>query len=127
MDPLHNTEERKDVLARFSQKMIDSGYTKEVRKEIICSGIRRYYRLRLQNIAKTRNLYRNQEEMSNSRKAKWKKGRAWFKPQRRGEKVREENDVREKRRIEDSRVYKGMKRRNLRDREQKRQSSSLFP
>jgi len=87
MDPLHSTEERKDVLPRFSQKMIDSGYTKEVRKEIICSGVRRYYRLWLQDVAKTRNLYRNQEEISKSRKAKLRKSRAWFKPQRGGEKV----------------------------------------
>ena len=87
MDPLHSTEERKDVLAEFSQKMIDSGHTKEVQKEIICSGVRRYYRLRLQDVARTRNLYRNQEKMSTCRKAKWRKVRAWFKPQREGEKV----------------------------------------
>ena len=53
----------------------------------ISSGVRRYYRLRLQDVARTRNLYRNQEEMSTCRKAKWRKGRAWFKPQRGGEKV----------------------------------------
>ena len=80
MDPIHNTEERKDVLAKFSQKMVDSGYTKEVGKEIICSGIRRYYRMRLQDVAGTRNLYRNQEEMFSCRKGKWRKVRAWFKP-----------------------------------------------
>ena len=46
-DTLHTTQETEEVLRLFSQKMVDSGYNKEVRGEILSSRTKRYYRLRL--------------------------------------------------------------------------------
>ena len=38
------------------KKLVDSCYTEEVRSEIIMSGIKRYYRMRLQQVSNARNL-----------------------------------------------------------------------
>ena len=77
-DTRHSKEEREFMLKDFSQKLIDSGYTKEVRKEILASGVRRYYRLRLQDNNKVRNLYRTSEEMQVARSKKTGMTGAWF-------------------------------------------------
>ena len=37
MDPAHTQDQRLDVLLKFSQKMADSDYLKEVRKDILFS------------------------------------------------------------------------------------------
>ena len=84
-DPSHTVDERVDILRRFSQKMIDSGYTVEVRREILESGTKRYYRMRLSELAGIRNLYRSSEEMKTSRNQKERRTKAWFKPKRGGE------------------------------------------
>ena len=39
----HTLQERIQEIARFSQKLVDSEYTREVRKDILMAGIRRYY------------------------------------------------------------------------------------
>ena len=83
-EPEKTVEERVDILKAFSQKMIDSGYTRDVRKEILESGIKRYYRLRLNQEAGVRNLYRTPGEMKASREKKNTSARAWFKPRRGG-------------------------------------------
>ena len=83
-DTQHSIEERVGVLKTFSQKMVDSGYTMDVRKEILESGIKRYFRLRLSQEAGVRNLYRTPGEMKTSRERKSTSARAWFKPRRGG-------------------------------------------
>ena len=67
------------VLRSFSQKMVDSGYEADIRKEILVSGVRRYFRLRLNHEAGIRNLYRTPEEMKSARERKSTSARAWFK------------------------------------------------
>ena len=56
-----------------------------MRKEILQSGVKRYYRLRLSSAANVRSLYRSSEEMKSSRSKKEGRTRAWFKPRRGGE------------------------------------------
>ena len=56
-DKLHSIKERETELERFSKKMIDSSYTSEVRREILVSGIKRYYRMRLMEVSGVRSLY----------------------------------------------------------------------
>ena len=46
------------------QKLADSGYGKEMRIEILKAGIKRYYRLILQEIAGVRSLYRSLIQMA---------------------------------------------------------------
>ena len=84
-DPQHSLEERARILEMFSQKLVDSGYAAEIRKEILESGIKRYFRMRLNEVAKIRNLYRTPEEMKTSRNQKQKATKAWFKPRRGGQ------------------------------------------
>ena len=83
-DTQHSVEQRVSVLKRFSQKMIDSGYAADVRKEILESGIRRYFRLRLSQEAGIRNLYHTPGEMKSARDRKSTSAKAWFKPRRGG-------------------------------------------
>ena len=54
----------------------NSGYRKEGTKEILQSGIRRYYRLVLQEVADSRALYKLPEEMAPTRKVKDLKSKA---------------------------------------------------
>ena len=84
MDPVHTKEERLQIILKFSQKMVDSGYVSDTRKEILISGITRYYRLVLQDIAGKRNLYRSTEELKAGREKKSLLVRTWFKTQRGG-------------------------------------------
>ena len=92
MDPAHTQEQRLEVLLKFSQKVSDSGYLKEVRKEILYSGITRYYRMVLLELAGGRKLYRSAQEMKESREMKPLKSKAWFKSQRGGSKVSSSKD-----------------------------------
>ena len=70
MDRQSSREERLNVLRKFSQKLEDSGYSRDVRQEIMKSGLTRYYRLVLQEIAGGRKLYRSAEEMKDGRSLK---------------------------------------------------------
>ena len=76
----------------FIQKMSDSGYDKATRGEILKSGLKRYYRLRLQEEAGCRRLYRSGQDLQQGRTLKPMKVRDWFKPQRGGRKVSNEKD-----------------------------------
>ena len=87
MDRTHGKEERKEELRKLSQKMVDSAYSKETRKEILTSGVKRYYRLILQELAGMRKLYRSREDMKEGRKLKSLWNRTWFKSRRGGTKV----------------------------------------
>ena len=58
------------------QKMVDSANTKEVRKEILTSGITRYYRLVLKDVVGSKSLYRSDKNMKDCRDLKPLKARA---------------------------------------------------
>ena len=87
MDKRHSKKERVEELRKFSQKMVDSAYNKETRKEILTSGVKRYYRLVLQELAGMRKLYRSREDMKEGRKLKSLWNRTWFKSRRGGTRV----------------------------------------
>ena len=55
-DKHHDREERIILLKKFSQKLIDSGYGKENRRDILKSGMTRYYRITLMEEAGIRKL-----------------------------------------------------------------------
>ena len=97
MDTEHTKEERLTVIRKFIQKMVDSSYTTETRREILASGITRYYRLVLQDMAGKRNLYRTSEEMKGGRERKSLIVKTWFKTQRGGSRVSEDKDFPEAR------------------------------
>ena len=86
-DTLHEQEERLQELSRFSVKLASSGYTAQNRKEIIVSGLLRYYRIQLQEAAGVRKLYRSADEMRKARILKPLKQKAWYKTRRGGTKV----------------------------------------
>ena len=69
----------------------------ETRREILASGITRYYRLVLQELAGKRNLYRTSEEMKGGREKKSLIVRTLFKTQRGGSRVSEDKDFPEAR------------------------------
>ena len=62
-------------------------YGRETRKEIITSGVKRYYRLVLQEMVGVRKLYRSREDMKEGRRLKSLWNRTWFKSRRGGTKV----------------------------------------
>ena len=74
-------------LSVFTQKLMDSGYGKSCRREILTSGIKRYYHLVLQEIAGGRSVYRSVQEMLPQRRIKLLKTKRWFKPLRGGTRV----------------------------------------
>ena len=43
-DRRHSTEEVLEILRKFSQKLVDSGYDRGTRQEIVQSAIRKHYR-----------------------------------------------------------------------------------
>ena len=67
--------------------MESSGYTAQNRKEILISGVSRYYRIQLQEAAGGRKLYRSVDEMRKVRILKPLKQKAWYKTRREGTKV----------------------------------------
>ena len=75
------------ILEAFSRKKIDLSYKEEVRKEILMSGITRYYHLVLLDLVGRRSLHRSAEEMKSGRELKPLKTRAWYISQRGGTKV----------------------------------------
>ena len=83
-DRFHSIEERLQELNNFSQKLIDSGYQEVNRKEILKSGISRYYRIRLLELPGVRKLYRSAADMAKARDLKPLKLKAWFKNRRGG-------------------------------------------
>ena len=75
-DRSHSVEERMVDGKIFIQKLIDSGYDKATRLEILKAGIKRYYRLRLQEAAGNRRLYRSGNDLLQHRTLKPLKTRA---------------------------------------------------
>ena len=92
MDQLHTKEEKKEILGDFIQKMTDSGYKHSTRKEIIKSGLTRYYRLVLSEVAGERKLYRSAKEMQEGRGLKKFRTRLWYRSKRGGTRVSDEKN-----------------------------------
>ena len=67
---MQGKEDRLVEMKRFSQKLADSAYKKETRKEMFQSGIKRYYRLVLLDLAGGRKLYRSRDKMKDGRRMK---------------------------------------------------------
>ena len=86
-DRAHTAKERLVDLDKFVQKLADSGYGKDTRKEILTAGIKRYYRLVLQQVNGGRSLYRSAREMAPKRSLKQLAPKTWFRPTRGGNKV----------------------------------------
>ena len=91
-DRAHTVEDRLGDVKALAQKMADSEYGKDTRQEILKAGIKRYYRLLLQEVAGGRSLYRTLEEMIPQRRVKQLKTRVWFKPTRGGTKLSQLKD-----------------------------------
>ena len=70
LDKCHSLEDRMKDLSPFIQKLVDSGYGRDNRREILTSGIKRYYRLVLQEVSGGRSIYRTLEEMIPQRRIK---------------------------------------------------------
>jgi hypothetical protein len=72
------TKDRTDIFTTFVVKMIDSGYEKGSRKEIIKAGLIKYYRMIKDDIVGTRSLHRSSEELEGGRERKIMESRTWF-------------------------------------------------
>ena len=77
------------VLGLFEklERFLKSGYGKQMRREILKAGVKRYYRPRLQEEVGGRSLYRSLQEMAPQRSSKQMMTRTWFRPRRGGNKV----------------------------------------
>ena len=83
----HKVEERVKDIYTFINKLVNSGYGKDLRREILTAGIKRFYRLMLQEAAGGRSLYRSMEEIVPRRRLKGLSTRMWFRPTRGGNKI----------------------------------------
>ena len=91
-DRQHSPEDRMKDLQHFTQKLIDSDYGKETRREILKAGVKRFYRLLLQEAAGGRAVYRSLEDMLPQRRIKQLKTKTWFQPARGGSKISTSKD-----------------------------------
>ena len=92
-DQGHTRQERLDIIRKFSQKLIDSGHSQEVCKEITKSGLTRFFRLVLLEVAGERILYRSADDMKEGRVLKKFHSKFWFRTRRGGTRVAERLDV----------------------------------
>ena len=82
-----------EVLTTFLGKMANSQYGPPTRKEVLKSGIRRYYRkVHCQETGGPK-LYRNKEELEKGRKFKELLNKRWYRPKRGGKAVVEEKEA----------------------------------
>ena len=86
---LYNQDRDHTVTDRLKdlKDLIDSDYGKESRREIRKAGIKRFYRLILQEAAGGRSLYRSIEDILPQRKLKQLKIKTWFRPARGGNRI----------------------------------------
>ena len=93
MDEEHTKEEKEGVVRKFIQKLIDSGYTSNQRREIIRSGCTRFCRRQIEELTGGRQLYRSEGEMKSARKAKKFRNQYWFKSSRGGSQITAKKDL----------------------------------
>ena len=84
MDLFHTEQERVEVLATFLKKMANSQYGPPTRKEVLKSGIRRYFRKVHAQETGGPKLYRTKEELEKGRKFKEHLSKRWYKTRRCG-------------------------------------------
>ena len=78
MDLYHSEAERVEVLTTFLGKMANSQYGPPTRKEVLKSGIRRYYRKVYAQETGGPKLYRTKEELERGRRFKELLNKHWF-------------------------------------------------
>ena len=61
MDRRHSNGDRETVIKDFLQKMADSGYSHEARREVIASATRKYCRQLMDQMAGGQRIYRTSE------------------------------------------------------------------
>ena len=93
MDGRHSNGDREEVKRDLLQKMADSGYSHEARREVIASATRKYCRQLMNQMAGGQRIYRTSAEMATSRSIKDFLNTNWFKSKRGGKRITESKDV----------------------------------
>ena len=70
IDQQHTEEEITEVVQDYIQKLMDSGYNHNQRKEIIRSGCKKFCRRQIEDLTGGKQLYRTEGQMKAARKAK---------------------------------------------------------
>ena len=96
MDRAHTLEQRAEVLAAYIQKLTDSSYNVAARREILKSGVARYYRMLKDQATGGPRIYRSAKEMEGSREIKEIVNQNWFRRARGGTRARENKDAPQK-------------------------------
>ena len=91
-DRQHTEEERAAILRTFLVKMANSGYGPPTRKEVLKSGIRKYFRKLFTEQTGGPRLYRTDQEMKEGRRFKFMLTKTWYKPKRGGRVAREKKE-----------------------------------
>ena len=84
MDYKHTDQEILSIVSKFLQKMEDSHYRKPAREEIIRSAVKKYWRMRLQEVIGVRDMNRTREDMNKEGRFKQMRTQTQFKSRRRG-------------------------------------------
>ena len=84
IDYKHTDQEILSIVSKFLQKMEDSHYRKPAREEIIRSAVKKYWRMRLQEVIGVRDMNRTREDMNKEGRFKQMRTQTQFKSRRRG-------------------------------------------
>ena len=83
-DLKHSEKEVLEIIKKFTQKMVDSGYDTGSRQEILRSGIRKYHRELAQAVREGSSIYRTRKEMNAKRELRSLVNKPWFRRMRGG-------------------------------------------
>lgn len=89
-DKYHKEGERVEILRKFLVKMANSGYGPPTRKEVLKSGIRRYFRKMFAEKTGGPKMYRTDEHLREGRKYKHLLTKRWYKPRRGGKAAKQQ-------------------------------------
>merc|ERR1712105_411662 len=93
MDPQSPMEERLDVMRGYAIKLKDSGYSTPERREVLKSGLIKFYRATEQAVAKgSISANRSRNELAGKRTMKAYQNKTWFAKRRGGKSVRQMKD-----------------------------------
>ena len=93
MDQHHSHQDILQVAQKFITKMEDSGYSHNIRKEVIVSAVKKTYRQKMIQDTGGPSLYRTKEEMKAARKYKGMATQLWFKSKRGGHNNTKKKDL----------------------------------
>ena len=91
-DRAHKKEDLVVILEKFIGKMANSGYNVSSRREVIKSGVTKYYRELRDWRTGGKSLYRTQDQMGRDRRYKGLEKMTWFRSKRGGRQVTTEKD-----------------------------------